>query len=101
MFVADVKWIEQIVRVTERGAVLAEVERVRPSVVLIELEVLREALIDANGERIVVRTNSAENVGHGTERGVLSLRVTNRRVGWTGQHAARTKTVADWQSARR
>src|SRR5215813_8569080 len=55
----------------------------RPSVVVINLEVLREALIHFNRQRIVVRADAAEDFRHGTERRVRTGTFEQGgRIGW-------------------
>src|SRR6266704_1542998 len=71
----------------------------RPSVVVVELKVLRKALVHTDGEGIVVGADAAEDVGHSAERRVGSgvgdriYSVKNRSIGWAGQRTSGSHVV--------
>src|SRR5882757_3772700 len=66
----------------------------RPSVVVVDLKVLRKALVHAEGEGIVVGADAAEDVGHSAERWVGSgvrdriYLVKSAGITWAGQRAS-------------
>src|SRR5258708_7668451 len=70
----------------------------RPSVVVIELEILREALVHTNRHGVVVGADAAEDVGHSAEGRITTLSVSDGGVSRAGQHAASANAVGEWES---
>src|SRR5882672_110292 len=71
----------------------------RPSVVVVDLKVLRKPLVHAEGEGIVAGADAAEDIGHSAERWVGSgvgdriYFVKNARIGWASQRTSGSHVV--------
>jgi len=70
VFRPDAVGNEQVVGVREGRGILAEVERMRPSVAAQELNMAGHPAVELNRKGIVVGGDATEDFGHGTEVGV-------------------------------
>src|SRR2546427_180080 len=64
VFGLDIARYKEVVGVREDGSILAEIQRMRPSITPHELNMLGHSAVELNRKRVVVGGDAAENLGH-------------------------------------